>query len=132
MNSWLLYKGGWGSRCAMSQSDFCARFSEELIDNNFDGVSIRERRRDDIEITPPLMNGVGAHRTPSTRKRKRADGSVTNASLQGRSKVCKNGTKSKYVCSGCRNEGSSNMWLCHSDTGRDCLGKHLSDVHLQE
>ena len=34
----------------MNQSDFYARLSEELIDNNFDGFSIRERKFDGIEI----------------------------------------------------------------------------------
>ena len=87
VDAWLLWKGGRGSRCAMSQSDFYVRLEEELIDNNFDGVSIREPRCDRIEITPPLMSGVGAHLTPSTRKRKGADGSVTNVSLRGRFKV---------------------------------------------
>ena len=78
------------------------------------------------------MSGVGAHMTPSNRKRKRADRSVTKAYLQGRRKVCRNGTKSNYVCSGCTDEGSTNIWLCHSDTGRDFFGKHLSNVHLPE
>ena len=47
----------------MSQSDIYARLTEELIYNNFDEVSIRERRRDNIEIITLLMSEVGAHLT---------------------------------------------------------------------
>ena len=69
----------------MSQSDFYARLGEELIDNNFDEVSVRERRRDEIEIIPSLMGEV-VHLTPSNRKRKRADGSVSSVLFQAGAK----------------------------------------------
>ena len=61
----------------------CTTLAEELL-IIFDGFSIRQRRCDDIKIISPLMSGVGAHLTPFNRKRKRADGSVTNGPLQGR------------------------------------------------
>ena len=78
------------------------------------------------------MSGFCSHLTPPNLKRKRSHGSVTKESLHGRCKVCEDETKLKYVCSGCTDEGSTNMWFCHSDIGRDGFGKHLIYVHLRE
>ena len=55
----------------MSRTDFHFKLAEELIDNNYDGVFIRERPRcDTVDMPEPLIGGIGTHVTPSSRESK--------------------------------------------------------------
>ena len=131
VDAWLLYKGGKGSRATMSQMEFYSKLAEGLIDNRFDEFGLRSRP----DVVMPsedehLISGIKAHLTPTTRKRKRSDGSVTNSCYQGRCTVCKSTFKSKYICSECRDVKKKEFWLCHAHTGRKCFEKHLEEVHF--
>ena len=100
-----------------------------MIDNTFDKICTRSC------VTPESasqagVSGIGPHLTPTSRKRKRSDGTVTNAFMQGKCYICKNGTKSKYTCSECSKERGSEYWICHSSTGRNCFVQHLYATHL--
>ena len=131
VDAWLLYKGNCGGRDRMPPNQFYATLAEQLIDNKYGVTSTRSQIVDHWE-TDVTASGIGPHLTPSSRKRKREDGTVTGCTYQGRCRVCKNGTKSKYVCSECTRSKFVDYWICHSDTGRGCFAQHLRDSHLQD
>ena len=94
----------------MSPNDFYSTLAEELIDNKYMMPRLRST------CTPQVTNdacasGIGPHLTMTCRKRKRADGTVSNALYQGRCRICRNGSKSKYVCSECTRTNLENFWV---------------------
>lgn len=143
VDTWLVYKGATDTQ--ESQQDFYTLLSEELIDNTYEqvgGVSGARRTCQTATISDlDLVNkktgagraGIAVHLTPTKKKRKRKDGTLTNHSLQGRCRIC--GLKTRYMCSMCDDERndddgpSSIMWLCHSETYRMCFSEHISDEH---
>ncbi len=129
VDSWLLYKGSQGSRDIMSPNAFYSRLSEQLIDNQFNGHGTRSTTVT-FDTSDVTVSGIGPHLTPTTRKRKRADNSQTNAFLQGRCTQCNNGYKTKYTCSHCTKDKKRDVWICHSSTGRNCFSEHLDKFHL--
>ena len=131
MDAWLLYKDNRSSRLTMTPNEFYSALAEQLIDNKY-GVTNMRSLNVEYDVTDVTASGVGPHLTPSRRKRKRHDGSLTNSIYQGRCRVCKDGHKSKFVCSECSRDMAKDVWICHSDTGRDCFSKHLRTSHLQE
>ena len=130
VDAWLLYKGGQGSRDCMSPNEFYSTLAEQLIDNKYCTTFTRSQDVQADEVSSMTMSGIGPHLTPTNRKRKRSDGSMTNCSYQGRCTVCKGFAKSKYVCSHCTRDISNDVWICHSSTGRDCFRKHLRTHHV--
>ena len=128
VDAWLLYKGNRGSRGSISPNEFYSLLAEELIDNNYciPGTRSRTYRPEHSDVT---ASGIGPHLTPTIRKRKRQDGTVLNALLQGKCRSCKSGKKTKYVCSECTRLGSVDYWICHSATGRSCFTEHLKTHH---
>lgn len=131
VDAWLLYKKSHGAGSIMSPIKFYEKLAEQLIDNTYGGV---HRRSQVVDVPAPdvTQSGIGPHLTPTSRKRKRHNGTSTNCALQGRCKQCRNGNKSKYVCSACTGVDKPDFWLCHSDTGRDCFIRHFSDFHSNE
>ena len=116
------------------QSTFYSGLAEELIDNRYDSTSTRRRATSGDESSPSSATnaygkprtGVGIHLTPTKRKRRTADGVVTNHSLQGHCRVCRK--KTKFTCSYCYDHGDGKeFWLCGSETGRTCFPTHLED-----
>ena len=146
VDTWLAHK-----QCTEiqneSQNDFCHLLAEELIDNDFDGTRTRSAgaapTNNDGDHSPLICrhtgdprSGVDVHlTTPTKRKRKKADGTVTNQRLQGRCIVCER--KTAMVCSTCNDEsgdpdGAQKVpWLCRSDTGRTCFSEHCRNKHCQ-
>lgn len=131
VDAWLLYKNSHGDRNVMKPNVFYERLAEQLIDNEFGSV---QRRSQVVDVPGPdvTKSGIGPHLTPTSRKRKRQDGTVSNCVLQGRCKMCRNGNKSKYVCSACTRSDGKDLWLCHSSTGRDCFLRHFTVAHSHE
>ena len=114
----------------MSQSEFYERLASELIENEYDRVGTRSAHLHAQSPIPGkvfLRSGTREHLTPSKKKRK-AHGRISNAVEQGRCKVC-HVKKSKYLCSACVDASKDNIFICHTETGRDCFTKHLHDCH---
>ena len=110
-----------GPKSPINQALFYELLAEGLIDNTHDTLGARSR---DIEEVPDetvniLVSGVGLHLAPTNRKRKRCDGSISNAIYQGRCRVC----------AGCRDVKGEYIYLFHDDTGLPCFQRHLQDRH---
>lgn len=133
VDAWLLYKYAFGPRLCMSQSTFYETLAEELIENKYDVVSCRSAYapESDQESDTEMVAGIGTHLAVTNKKRKLSDGSVTNAALQGRCRVCKV-SKSKFLCSTCRDNGVGDIYICHVSTKRCCFSTHLREKHHLE
>ena len=118
-------------------SDVRRQIAEEPIDNNYDrvGAATRNRNRDGSpgqaainQSTGEPRGGVGIHLTPTKRKRKLQDGTVTNHALQMVCRECKK-RKTRYQCSVCFDRDGKECWLCSSETGRACFATHIDNCH---
>ena len=84
----------------MSRKKIYTRLAEKMVDNAHDVIGTRSLIT--REFVPNLhVSGIVSHLTPTTHKRKRQDGSVTNTFLQVKCGIIKNWTKSQYTCSEC-------------------------------
>ena len=142
VDTWLAWSQATGSKC--TQSEFYNDLAEELIDNNYDRVGGTGSRQqptgsENSPMTQNLINprtgtvraGISTHLTPTKKKRKRKDGTVTNHLKQGYCDECRK--KTKHNCSKCLDEmgdeGATEKWLCHTETGRDCFLNHMNKAH---
>ena len=109
VDSWLAFSGCKGKRCSLKQADFYMLLAEELIDNSIDTINLQMRTRTDDEsgaiatVDGTPQSGIGAHLTPTKRRRKNKAGEAIAGQRQGRCKVCKTG-KTTLQCSICREE----------------------------
>ena len=131
VDSWLLYKGNRGSRGCMSPNEYYSMLAEQLIDNNYMSTATRSMTSRP-EHTDVSSSGIGPHLTPTGRKRKRSDGTVTSWAYQRKCKSCKSSRKTRYVCSECIRTSGSDFCVCHSDTGRNCFIEHLRTHHFEQ
>ncbi|PXF47710.1 hypothetical protein BWQ96_02392 [Gracilariopsis chorda] len=68
---WLLYKGNMVARNCWTQKDFYAKLAEQLIDNSYDVIGIKQRSNADEEISEARMvSGTGIHLLATNNKRK--------------------------------------------------------------
>jgi Transposase IS4 len=131
VDAWLVYSGGRGARAAMEQRSFYEKLADQLIDNQFDYVGLRDRSASSlVDAKQILRSGRDVHLTPTKKRRKTKDGVTLTFAEQGRCTVCKF-KKSTYICSSCADSGpeAGSVWLCHSKFGRDCFDKHVKNVH---
>ena len=138
VDSWLVWKQirnlGDGGSAEEGQKDFYTYLAEELIDNTYDVSGLRSRSRDSPEGEYVRASGgrprsaAGIHLTP-TKKRRRDN---KNAARQNRCIVCKS-FKTMHLCSTCYDGGDDNgsieVWLCPSQSGRDCFAQHAHTHH---
>jgi hypothetical protein len=71
VDSWLAWKGCRGLRSTLEQKNVYEVLAEELIDDNFDAIGIRERHRL-ADKSEPMLNGqprigIGIHLTPTNK-----------------------------------------------------------------
>jgi hypothetical protein len=146
VDTWLAWSQATASHS--NQRDFYIALAEEMIDNTYDhvGVTAAGRRApaptDQPGGSPSLFHratgaprgGVFAHLTPTKKKRKRKDGTVTNQAKQGYCSICQK--KTKYNCSECidnqehgGNDTEHETWLCNAATGRSCFAQHMTSKH---
>ena len=75
----------------MAPNEFYTRLAEQMIGNTHDVIGTRSLWTQ--SSVPNLhKSGIGPHLSTTTRERKRQDGSATNAILQGKCAISKNGT----------------------------------------
>ena len=139
VDAWNVMKGMLGDDCEDLENNFYELLASEMIDNRLDHGTItrRVRRRLHLEstVSPRLMqpngtvsSGIGAHLTPTRRKRKH-EGSNTNLCHQGYCGEC--GKKTTWVCSTCRDEepNEKEKFFCHPKKRRLCFSEHLEINH---
>ena len=123
-----------------TQKEFYSLLAEELIDNRCDSIDSGQRgrnRRDEDAIMPESLLladglprcGVSAHLTPTKRKKRKKDGTITPYTLQGRCKVCRD--KTTFICSMCKdiNNSADDTWLCWTNKGKMCFSQHMQVFH---
>ena len=133
VDSWLAFSGCKGKRCSMKQADIHMLLSEELIDNSIDTINLRMRTRTVDEsgaiatVDGTSQSGIGAHLTPTKRRRKNKAGEEIVGRRQERLKMCKTG-ETTLQCSICREEkpNEPELWICTTRLGSACFPTHLS------
>ena len=128
VDAWKLYIGSRRSKRHMSPNEFYYELADELIDNNEDMVTLRQRSEEfegSLSSPSSIGCGVGTHLAVTNRKRRKADGTMTFAVYQGRCEICKSSKKSKFICSTCRDCHQKEVFICHGQTERDCFKKHV-------
>ena len=142
VDTWMVWKLATESN--QKQPDFYRDLSEEMIDNTFDAggttrhvwrEQIRPRTSTDSSLfsrsTGSIRGGIRAHLTPTKKKRKKRDGTLTNLAKQGYCIECK--MKTKYLCSECvdddPHEENGETYLCGSETNRTCFADHMTKAH---
>jgi hypothetical protein len=128
VDSWLLYSGARGFRSHMTQREFYERLAEELIDNDYEKVSLRRRSSDAMAVSPYIpKSGRSIHLTPTKSKRS-CKGVPTRYAQQGKCQVCKR--KTTHICSECIDASIGKVvWLCHTKTLKCCFDEHLEKHH---
>jgi hypothetical protein len=99
VDSWLVYSGGRGLRTGIDQREFYEQLADQLIDNSFDSIGLRDRRSDLVTPGVTPRSGIGAHITQTKKKRKSKCGTSTTFSLQGMCCICS--AKTTHICSSC-------------------------------
>ena len=81
VDAWKLYAGAKGDASKMSPNPFFCELADQLIENKYDRMSLRQRDSDSAfeEEEMEFESGIGTHLTPTTRKSKTASGDVTSA-----------------------------------------------------
>jgi hypothetical protein len=138
VDTWYAY-----SQCTdttETQKEFYSALAVELIDNTYDTVGSGRRGRnaepvDDLESQSNLLRnngvprcGIGAHVSPTKKKRKR-EGLPTKQLQQGACKTCSK--KTTTVCSLCKdmNPNGPEPWICMNKNGKTCFPEHMTKVH---
>jgi hypothetical protein len=143
VDAWYAY-----SQCTSTkekQKRFYSLLAQELIDNKYDtigsnGSGRRSRAEDCPEARARFMSndgparcGSGPHVTPTKRRRKRSDGTITRNLFQGHCRVCTK--KTTFVCSVCKDDNEDGIihgkevWICMNKRGRNCFYEHMTDKH---
>jgi hypothetical protein len=132
VDTWLLYSGSRGERRSMSQGEFYESLAVALIENRWDGASLRVRQCVDREGVVPSIprSGISVHLVATKRKRKNKEGETLPYALFGNCSSCKR-KKSRFICSACEEKDGlmCKMFLCHGSTGRACFENHVREFH---
>jgi hypothetical protein len=103
------------------------QLADRLIDNSFDSVRLRDHPSDLVTPDVPTRTGIGAHLTPTKKKRKSKSGTSGTFALQGKCCICSANTT--HSCLDDRAESGS-TWLCHSKNTRHCLACTIGSSQL--
>ena len=113
---------------------FWTGLAEEMVDNKLDGRSLRTRRTDVAASDSWSCINIATHLTPTTERKRKKNGELTNYTLQGNCRICRK--KTSYVCSACEIQRKDNPnirrqkpWFCHKKHRRSCFSQHLEKMH---
>jgi hypothetical protein len=134
VDSWMVYSGLKGERRSMSQGEFYEDLAVALIENSWDGASLRIRQSMDsnYSMRPTPKSGISAHLVAKKRKRKNENGETLPYTLFGNCCSCKQ-KKSRFICSVRKEQDGllSKKFLCHGSTGRACFESHIREFHQE-
>ena len=140
VDTWLAYVGCRGAGNTETQNEFYALLAEEMIENTLDmGPTAGRRSSGDLPdpIAASVTGGVGAHLTPTKRRRiDKQSKQETAYAYQGYCTICtgrKSRHKTTFTCSLCRDNGAAKeVFLCPTRCGRDCFLEHMRLTHGDE
>jgi hypothetical protein len=127
VDSWLLYAGARGPLRSMKQRTFYETLALELIDNDFDSVGLRARTGGSVPGQLKPTSGIGAHTTPTRKRRSDKDGREQAFRAQRNCVIC--GVRTTKVCSSCREGRLGEVFVCDSSKGRVCFSSHARAEH---
>jgi hypothetical protein len=140
VDAWLVYSGGLGIRPGMDQREFYEHLDDQLIDKYFDSGGLCDRPSDLVTPGATPRSGIGAHLTPTKKKRKSKSGTSSTFVLRGKCCICY--VKITCICFSCLDDRdeSGSTWLCRSKNSRHCFGlqpgpvtatKNTNALHLR-
>jgi hypothetical protein len=99
----------------------------ELIDSDYDPVGLRAGTGGSVpgQLTP--TSGIGAHTTPTRKRRSDKDGREQASRAQRSCYIC--GVRTTKVCSSCREGRLGEVFVCDSSKGRVCFSPHARAEH---
>ena len=114
------------------QDTFYTLLAEELIDNTAEQRQLRPQSSTGATNVAGVAGFAtnSPHLTPTKRKRRKSNGSVTGNSVQGACKGC--GKSTTWICALCKstNPEKGEPWYCRSKTGgRHCFSDHTNEEH---
>jgi Transposase IS4 len=121
-----------GFTCLDSRGYFTS-LAEQLIDNDYDRMTLRRRREEDHALEKAIEEQGGIlepskQRTAPTPTKRMKRMHPTHR-LQGNCMVCKKNTV--HVCRECQQfsaDGKKQYWICNKP-GKQCMGVHILDLH---
>jgi hypothetical protein len=133
-----------GNKIARETQKQCyGRLAAELIDNNQSIIIRRLHVVDEVATMPAAIDmatgrptsGVGSRLTPTKKKRRKADGTLSNYCWQGYCCVCH--SKTTYVCSVCNENPcvDGEVFVCSTrktNSQKLCFHEHLTTAHHTE
>jgi hypothetical protein len=96
VDAWLVYSGGRGAKATMVQRSFYEKLADQLIDNEFDYVGLRDRSTSLIDAKQILRSGLDVHLTPNKKRRKTKDGATLTFAELGRCTVATHGNTAEW------------------------------------
>ena len=127
VDAWLLYKNSRGGQFCKSPWTFYNELADGLLDNTHDSGAMRHQAEREAPSPAKRCAGTGISLVPTTRKRRRLDGTLTNISYQARCVVC--GKKSRHFCSECHSTTGKETFVCYVDRRPECFDNHLHEKH---
>jgi hypothetical protein len=122
-----------------TQKQFYGRLAAELIDNKEGAIVTRERPSGVAGLQQAIergtgrpTSGIGPRITPTKKRRKKADGSISNSCWQGYCVVCS--SKTTHVCSVCNDDPDvdKEVFVCNTKRRQNlamCFHEHLRSAH---
>jgi len=132
VDSFLLMQGCQGNW--LVQRQYYQLLAQDLIDNQYDTIGLRPRKRTAAEIEEESCFGPdkSLHLTSPTPTKKMKKGNKKHR-MQGLCMVCKHKRKTSFVCRKCQdNQLPSNPkqhWICRYGRHLECMSMHIAECH---
>ena len=129
-DAFQLHTFGYYGRESLTANKFWNELGHQLDSITFDLIGVRRISSSSEVLTVRHNKGTSIYLTP-TKKRRRQNGVVSAAKLQRLCKSCPSDARKKtsWVCAPCFYARNIEMFICHTQTGRNCLAKHSARYH---
>ena len=135
VDSFYLFSGVRGGVTKVRARSYYEQLAVELIENDYDRMSLRRRREEVMELEraltaqgAPMLDPVKQLTAPTPTKRHKKNKPTHR--VQGRCMVCSKLTS--HVCRDCQQFNPSPLekqfWICNK-AGKVCMGKHILERH---
>jgi Transposase IS4 len=133
VDAFLLCKGCTGSIALQNPSYYIEQLAEELIDNDYDKMCTRNKKRSrEVEPPAPAINTALYLTNPTPTKRLRVNKKTGKLTIckQGRCCSCKK-AYTTFVCRECqlnqKDPSKKQFWSCKA--GTPCFDEHIRTAH---